>query len=485
MKNFLNKIKFFSKNSPSNICLQKGQKKITFKEFWDLSLKFSNYLRNKTKNKRPIVCIVEQKDFIDYIAIVGTLLSGGYYIPINKITPKNKIWKIFCQTKSNFMVTNLDFLKKKIKDNQLISFQNIKNHKNNKTKYFDSKIAYILFTSGTTGYPKGVIIEKSSLDHYINWLVKKINLKKNSACSQIPSIGFDLSVADIFLSLCSGSRLVIPEYIDQLFPARWFLKQQINHVVCTPSTIDFIISSKQLNKKNFKYVKSIFFCGEPLYVNQVKKVFDLNKNIKIINAYGPTEATCSMTYADINYKNILNNYTDIVSIGKCIPGMKIKLNDTFKQNEKRIGEILIAGKQLSIGYFKQKKLTKQKFIKYNKKIFYKTGDLGFKINNRLFFYSREDNQIKINGFRVELSEIDYYIRKFGALKSISTNISGKIISFVILDNKNNKKIIDFLKKNIESYKIPFRLIYLKSFPINKNGKVDINFLKKNYVKNEI
>ena len=90
MKNFLNRIKFFSKNSPSNICLQKGQKKITFKEFWNLSLKFSNYLRNKTKNKIPIVCIVEQKDFIDYIAMVGTLLSGGYYIPINKITPKNK-----------------------------------------------------------------------------------------------------------------------------------------------------------------------------------------------------------------------------------------------------------------------------------------------------------------------------------------------------------------------------------------------------------
>lgn len=485
MKNLLDKIKFFSKNSPSNICLQKGQKKINFKEFWDLSLKFSYYLKDKTKNKKPIVCIIEQKDFIDYIAIVGTLLAGGCYIPINKITPKKKIWKIFCQTKSNFMVTDLNFLKKKIRKKQLISFQSIKNYKDNKTKYFKSDIAYILFTSGTTGNPKGVMIQKSSLNHYINWLVKKINLKKNSACSQIPSIGFDLSVADIFLSLCSGSKLVIPEYIDQLFPARWFFKQQINHVVCTPSTIDFIISSKQLTKKNFKYVKSIFFCGEPLYVNQVKRLFRLNKNIKIINAYGPTEATCSMTYADINHKNILSNYVDTVSIGKCIPGMKIKLNDTFEHRKKKIGEILISGKQLSIGYFKQKKLTKKKFVKFDKKIFYKTGDLGFKVNNQLYFYSREDNQIKINGFRVELSEIDYHIRNFGAPNSISTNIKGKIISFVILGNMDNKKIIDYLKENIENYKIPSRLIYLKSFPINKNGKIDINLLKKRYIKNEI
>ena len=111
--------------------------------------------------------------------------------------------------------------------------------------------------------------------------------------------------------------------------------------------------------------------------------------------------------------------------------------------------------------------------------------MGFKINNRLYFYSREDDQIKINGFRVELSEIDYYIRKFGALKSITVNINGKIISFVIFGNKDNKKIIDYLKENIEGYKIPSRLIYLKSFPINKNGKIDINLLKKNYIKNEI
>ena len=168
-------------------------------------------------------------------------------------------------------------------------------------------------------------------------------------------------------------------------------------------------------------------------------MFALNKDIKIINAYGPTEATCSMTYADINYKNIFNNNTDIVSIGKCIPGMEIKLDNTFKQNKKRIGEILISGKQLSIGYFRQKKLTKQKFVKFDKKLFYRTGDLGFKINNQLYFYSREDNQIKINGFRVELSEIDYYIRKSGAVKSISANINGKIVSFVILGNIDNKK----------------------------------------------
>lgn len=484
-KNFLNIIKFFSETSPYKVCLQKGNKKINYREFWNLSLKFSQYLKNKSNSKIPIVCIVEQEDFIDYIAMIGTLLSGGYYIPINKITPKIKILEIFEQTKSNFIVTNLSSLKKNIKEKKIINIKKMNNFESGKVKIRNSEIAYILFTSGTTGYPKGVIIKKSSLNHYINWLVKKIALKKNSNCSQIPSIGFDLSVADIFLSLCSGSRLIIPEYIDKIFPARWFLEKQINHVVCTPSTIDFIFSSKQLNKKNFKYVKSIFFCGEPLYFRQVKKIFSVNKSIHIINAYGPTEATCSMTYSDINFRNYHKKCIDTISIGKCIPGMKIKLDNKLKYEDKKIGEILISGKQLSTGYFRQKKLTKEKFIKSNRKIFYKTGDLGFIKNNQLYFYSRIDNQIKIRGFRVELSEIDYHIRKFGSINSVSIFVDNKIISFVDSKKISSKRIINYLNKKLESYKIPSDLVTLKSFPINKNGKIDVNYLTKKYLKNEI
>ena len=256
-------------------------------------------------------------------------------------------------------------------------------------------------------------------------------------------------------------------------------------MVCTPSTIDFIFSSKQLNKKNFKYVKSIFFCGEPLYFRQVKKIFSVNKSVHIINAYGPTEATCSMTYSDINFRNYHKKCIDTISIGKCIPGMKIKLDNKFKYDDKKIGEILISGEQLSTGYFRQKKLTKEKFIKSNRKIFYKTGDLGFIKNNQLYFYSRIDNQIKIRGFRVELSEIDYHIRKFGSINSVSIFVDNKIISFIDSKKISPKRIINYLNKKLESYKIPSDLVTLKSFPINKNGKIDVNYLTKKYLKNEI
>ena len=203
---FLKLIYLNYKKNPDKICIEKGNEKLSYKEFWDLCKKFSAFLSHYSVNKTPVVCIFEQGNFIDYISIIGTLISGGYYIPINKATPPKKIGTIIKSTGANFFVNeslqNLNFKKA-----QAISFKDIKNFNINAKKNLVSKIAYILFTSGTTGKPKGVVIQKKSLENYVKWITDKIKLNNNSICSQIPSIGFDLSVADIYLSLCSGAKL--------------------------------------------------------------------------------------------------------------------------------------------------------------------------------------------------------------------------------------------------------------------------------------
>ena len=486
-KNILNLLHHIVKTNPSAICLEKNNIKMTYEIFWEQCNMYANNLIRKTKFKVPVVCILEEKNFFDYIAMIGTLISGGYYIPINRITPKEKIINIINDTGANFFSSNnKKIINIKKKNFNFVNQRNIERRiLPVKKKYKNSILAYILFTSGTTGKPKGVMIKKTSLNHYTKWLVNKFKLNINDNCSQIPSIGFDLSLADIFLSLCSGSKLIIPDTIDQLFPSNWFYKKKINHIVCTPSLIDYINSSKKLTKKNFSHIKSIFFCGEPLYLNHVKSLFNINKKLKIVNAYGPTEAACSMTTFDINIKNYREKSLTSMSIGKPIPGMKVKIFNTDKTKNNKVGEILISGKQLSIGYLKQEKLTNEKFIKLSDKIYYKTGDWGCIKNNELYFLSRIDNQIKIKGFRVELNEIDYYLRKFGLNNPKSIFINGKIISFVVSKKINEKKIKEFLINELEVYKIPSNIIDISNIPLNKNGKVDIDFLKKYYIKNEV
>ena len=165
------------KKNPSNICLEKGLKKITYKNFWESALNYANYLIKNCKKKTPIVCIYEEKDFFDYIAIIGTLISGGYFIPINKATPLEKVFNIIKYSNANFFSANNindKFLKKNnvnhINEKKIIFFD-----KSN-IKIKSSNLAYILFTSGTTGNPKGVMIKKKSLDHYIGWLVKRVKI---------------------------------------------------------------------------------------------------------------------------------------------------------------------------------------------------------------------------------------------------------------------------------------------------------------------
>ena len=486
MKTFspINSLKKNSIKYKDHIAVEAGDKKYSYKEFW-LATKSIASMLLKIK-KKPLVVIIGEKGFLTYASMFGVLLAGGTYVPISINTPLKRICKIVLLLKSNIIIcpTKYKFyLKKNFYSVNVLCEKDILLKKKVETSFNSipvNKLAYIIFTSGSTGTPKGVCISRESLNHYINWLTKTLKMKPGKKCSQFPEIGFDLSVADIYATFCSGATLIpaVSKYAN-IFPGRFIKEKKITHLVCVPSLIDVINNAKDLKKNNLRSLEKIFFCGEPLLKSQVNSLFKVKKTLQILNTYGPTEATVSCTYKKLSFSNFKKFSLTSMSVGKAIPGMKIqfqKKKHLFSRDE---GEILISGIQLADGYFNDKKNT-DKFFFHKKRKLYRTGDYAIKKNGEIYFKNRIDGQVKIKGHRIELDEIDYNLREIG-YKNVSTIVAKKnIISFIANIKKfDANTIIKKLSSSLPEYMLPSHFIKIKSLPINANGKINKNQLIKN------
>ena len=426
------------------------------------------------KEKINVLSILEsdKDESYFYSSIIACLIKGITYVPINFSIPKNRLIQIYNLSNSNAIIVgrkNISLKKLKIirlhkfKDNQIKDNQ-IKDIKINKTK----KDAYIIFTSGSSGLPKGVRISRSALDHYILWIQKKIFNEKNIVCSQFPSIGFDLSVADIFGTLLKfGTLIPFKKKLDFFNIDEILKKNNVSHLICVPSLAEIILSEGRNNEKHcLKKIRKIFFCGEVLKKITLKKIFNINNKINVINAYGPTEATVSCTFKRLNHSNYKKYCNPTASFGKPIKNMKIYL---YKPKN-NIGELIIEGIQVSRGYINNSKAN-SKFFKKRQKTCFRTGDICKKINNEFYFLQRIDRQIKNHGYRIELSEIDTYISDITNEISYTVFFKNKLFTFI------EKKIrAEILKKKLSNflpnYMIPTQFIYNKKLPKNINGKID-------------
>ena len=405
-------------------------------------------------------------------------------IPFNKLSSIISDYKIkiIISDDSNIKLFNLNKL-----NVNLLNINKIKNNESINSLNFDfdfSDIAYCIFTSGSTGKPKGVQIKFSSLIKRIIWQKKKLNNNSKSFFIHKTSISFDVSLWEIFLPVYCDAPVYVCDEKESIHPI--LLNSLINKYKVTD--IHFIPSMLhnylKFNKIIPKSLLNIVCSGEELKPYHFIGLSNFRK-VNLWNFYGPTETTIDVLYYKVN---INENYTRI-PLGECVDDTNYKLIIHDEINSKNIlYKLLISGDLLSTGYLNDKVLTSEKFYKLDNILYYDTGDLVTFSNNNIYFHSRLDNQIKLNGIRIEINEIETVLSKcannsFVIVLPIKLKNNKIILSAFLNSERQNNEI---LYKNFCNYLdksfFPKSLIFSKSIPRLSNGKVDFKCIKNRLTK---
>jgi len=467
-----------------------GRENITYGRLLEESSKVSSFLINKgiQKNEPVIIYLNRSVDFI--VAVIGVLLSGGCYCPADIKYPVERISDIVSDTKSKYIITGSinNELLEQFKD-RVFQIKTITGN-NSATDIFPAygpdDLCYVIFTSGTTGKPKGVMIENHSLLNLLSAFNKIASFKKKLVTTSVCPFTFDVSVWEIFSSLCYGGTLHILDtnkILDVKYFSDYISKNEISSLYIPPGLLEPLISEFERSKENY-VIERLLVGVEPIKQKILQRFKDLIPEIKIINGYGPTETTiCSTFY---KFEKAIEP-EGITPIGKAVDNYEILITDEnfniVPDGEQ--GEILVGGAGVSRGYIGRKELTNEKFI--DKKIlgsvndrFYKTGDFAKKLaDGNIQFSGRKDNQVKYRGYRIELEEIESVFNKMSGIKEsaalIFENSEGNrvlICFYSSVNEPDDKEIIRFLGKYLPEYMIPVHFIRKNALPRTDAGKID-------------
>lgn len=480
------------------------------------SNQIANFLLDQKITKKDVVCISSKKVINTYASMIACLKIGSPYVILDYQSPIGRLKKIIDKSNPKALLVhneiekrinrlypeniekkkiyNIDDLDKRIKiydKNNLLITEKIRG----------DNPAYIMFTSGSTGFPKGAVISHSNVLNFISWGISEYKVSCNSVFSNLNPLYFDNSVFDFYLSLFSGASLVPFSKEDILNPK--ILLTRINNLKCTilfsvPSMFIYMDTMKIFNN-NLDSVKYIIFGGEGYHKKKLKSLFDkIGHQADLYNVYGPTECTCicsSYKISSIDFNN-LNGLPPLGKINDNFSFMIVnKLNEIVEVGES--GQLCLMGPNIGKGYFNDHDLTNQSFIQnpFNKnymEIIYKSGDIVSKNkeDGKLYFHGRLDNQIKHMGYRIELEEIEFglnsipYVNESAVLHSKTEGLS-RIFAVISCSKKlNEMKLKTDLKTLLPDYMIPSVYYFQKRLPKNRNGKLDREKLFKKFILKE-
>ena len=491
MKNVLEYLENSEMKFGKKIAVIEEEKKITYTELVKKSKRVATAIKNNVEIRKPIPVLME-KGINTLTAFFGAIYAGDFYILLNPDLPVSRLKDIFETLEGELIITDRAHseLAKNITDKKILLIEEIENTGIDeealaiiRNQSLDVDPLYVNFTSGSTGKPKGVVIGHRSVIDFIDVFTPKFNINSEDIIANQAPFDFDVSVKDIYSSIKEGATLVI-------VPKRFFSKptelldylydNKVTTLIWAVSALCLVTTFHGLDYKAPENINKVLFSGEVMPLKHIKQWIAHYPEAKFVNLYGPTEITCNCTYHIIDNQK---EYNEKIPIGIPFDNEEIILLDD-KNNEVKsigkVGEICVRGTALALGYYGNNEQTAKNFLqnplntKY-RDLLYKTGDLGYyNDDGDLMFSGRKDFQIKHQGHRIELEEIQIALEKLDEIKRaciLYNEEKSKIYAYYI-GNIDKKELHEKLKDILPVFMMPNVMIQVDNFPLNKNGKID-------------
>lgn len=348
-------------------------------------------------------------------------------------------------------------------------------------------IAYILFTSGTTGVPKGVMVTNGNVSHFLQVSQSRYGIAPEDRLSQQSEITFDHIVFDLFMAWGAGASVhVVPETMV-MAPAEFIRRQELTVWFGVPSGIAFLHSMRLLRPGYFPSLRLSLFAGEPLPKESADAWRTAAPNSRLDNLYGPTEVTVDCLWQPYTEPLAITPNRGVVAIGSPYDGMRAAIVDAENNflRQGQTGELAVCGPQVAAGYWDNPELTAKRYPRlrhpeYGDGTWYLTGDLAYQDESGIFHYlGRVDNQVKVLGQRVELEDVESHLREVCQTDLVAViawpmlhGTAQGLIAFVVSATVDQSQIKELLRHRVLAYMIPRRIIPIERMPLNLNGKVD-------------
>ncbi|MDM8554700.1 amino acid adenylation domain-containing protein [Desulfococcaceae bacterium HSG7] len=480
-----------AEKTPEAIAVVFKDEQLAYGELNERSNQLGHYLQKHGVGPETLVGICMERSLEMIIGLLGILKAGGAYVPLEPAYPKERLAFMLEDTQVPVVLTQHKLIKTLPNyqthlicldtDWEIISQENTENTAN---RAHPENMVYVMYTSGSTGEPKGVVIQHQSLTNYLYWVNKNLLNKTVQNLPSISNLTFDASLKQLFAPLLQGDKVwLLPE--DIITQPTALLQAISDHAKvgfnCVPSLWATMLYEIDYSQIKLESLTSLFVGGEQFSQEIVDRSIVALPHLKIWNLYGPTEATSNASVAEVLAGGN-------VTIGRPIANTQIHILDSHLQPVPIgvPGQLYIGGDGLAREYLNRPKLTAENFIanpfsSETKACLYKTGDLArYLPDGNIKFLGRIDHQVKVRGFRIESGEIETVLRQHPAIQETVVTAhedapgDKRLVAYVCLaqDQLPISELRILLKQKLPDYMIPSYFIQLDKLPLTANGKVD-------------